>query len=150
MVAHIKSLRLVAFLIYSSLSIYASHGKKEYIIQMSLMRGREINLISKLLLLPAVVVAWEDFFFAEQEEKRKNHAFGFHAVLKKNVFCVVVRGTLFIELSLFEIFVYTHRFFCAFMKFDSLFRKLTKTFKKERKTCFSLTRKIVFFYLSSS
>lgn len=35
MVAHIKSHRLVAFLIYSSLSIYTSHGKKEYFIQIS-------------------------------------------------------------------------------------------------------------------
>jgi hypothetical protein len=69
MVAHIKSQRLVAILIYSSLSIYASTGKKEYIIQMSSI-AREINLILK------IVVAWED---SNKKKAEKNHAFGFHA-----------------------------------------------------------------------
>jgi hypothetical protein len=55
MVAHIKSHRLVAFLIYSSLSIYASHGKNEYITLFKSepieKREKEINLTRPLPML---------------------------------------------------------------------------------------------------
>lgn len=73
MVSHIKSHRLVAFLIYSSLSIYASHGKNAYIIQMPI-DGDQSGVYS---LRCVVVVVLR---FGEDEEERKS-CFRVHAAL---------------------------------------------------------------------
>lgn len=67
MVAHIKSQRLVAFIIYSSLSIYASTGKKR--IHYSNVVDRERNQ-SEIQNFYDVVVAWEDFCEEEEGEKK--------------------------------------------------------------------------------
>lgn len=86
MVAHIKTHRLVAFLIYSSLSIYASHGKKEYIIQISI---REISL--KLLFLciwyDVVVVVVRATEWVEEERRKKIMLSGFMLPFIKECFC---------------------------------------------------------------
>lgn len=99
MVAHIKSHRLVAFLIYSSLSIYASHGKNEYIIEMSSFVRDQIYLVLRCCCCCCCSREWR-----RSEKIKKSRFFGSccFSLLLKECFSVL----LFIELSLFEVFVY--------------------------------------------
>lgn len=96
MASHIKSHRLVAFLIYSSLSIYASHGKKEYNSNV----GRERS-IWRFLLMSSLLLSQS--FARRRRRTTKIMLSGLHAGYKKNVsslaLCIYRTFT-------FEIFLY--------------------------------------------
>lgn len=126
MVAHIKSHRLVALLIYSSLSIYASHGKNR--IHYSNVDRVEINLTTFSLAgrcpLLLLLIYWvED----EEEEKKKSCFLGSCCLFfsTKRMFVLIYRTFTFPR-YFFLYFVYTRETALRYVQAAEIFRSHTQ------------------------
>lgn len=138
MVAHIKSQRLVAFIIYSSLSIYASTGKKRIHYSNVVDRERNQSEIQKLLRRCCCLGG-----FLRRRRSRKIMLLGFMLFSR----CLYEERMFFRSRLIYRTFtflfirnikcLFTDRFLDALMNFELLFRKTSSSKPpKEKETCF--------------